>query len=209
MKKIIQGAVLPFTLFASVILMLGCDVTPQNAAENQPVDTEVEGSSKNSSQDAEPSTASNNVELKSGNYFYIARDVADMQLKAGEYLGKIQDTQNNLQQAIDTKDHQQLQTAATALQQELKSLDSALTGLDLKSQEIDQIRQNILNVSQQALASPFLNGQMDFSKVDFQKIEQQMGSIQTEMLKLATMLIPNSDSDSDSAEKTNSDSSSS
>ncbi len=204
MKKIIQSAVLPFTLFSSVILMLGCDVTPQNKAENSQVDTEVTTPST-PTPDAESSTASSNVELKSGNYFYIARDVADMQLKAGEYLGKIQDTQSNLQQAIDAKDHQQLQAAATALQQELKGLDSALTGLDLKSQEIDQVRQNILNVSQQALASPFLNGQMDFSKVDFQKIEQQMGSIQSEMLKLATMLIPNSDS----AEKSNSDSSSS
>ena len=194
MKKLIQGAILPFTLFSSVLFMLGCDNTPQNTSEKESVNSEIAVPTKSTPENVEHTTANNNVELRSGNYFYIARDVADMQLKAGEYLGKIQDTQSNLQQAIDTKDHQQLQTAASTLQQELKGLDSALTGLDLKSQEIDQIRQNILSVNQQALASPFLNGQMDFSKVDFQKIEQQMGSIQSEMLKLASMLIPKSDS---------------
>ena len=205
MKKIIQGAILPFTLFSSMVFMLGCDITPQNAAEKESVDSEIVVPAKTTSENVEQTSANTNVELKNGNYFYIARDVADMQLKAGEYLGKIQDTQSNLQQAIDAKDHQQLQTAATILQQQLKGLDSALKGLDLKSQEIDQIRQNILSVNQQALASPFLNGQMDFSKVDFEKIEQQMGSIQSEMLKLATMLIPQSDS----AEKSSADSSSS
>lgn len=205
MKKIIQGAILPFTLFSSMVFMLGCDITPQNAAEKESVDSEIVVPAKTTSENVEQTSAKTNVELKNGNYFYIARDVADMQLKAGEYLGKIQDTQSNLQQAINAKDHQQLQTAATTLQQQLKGLDSALKGLDLKSQEIDQIRQNILSVNQQALASPFLNGQMDFSKVDFQKIEQQMGSIQSEMLKLATMLIPQSDS----AEKSSADSSSS
>lgn len=205
MKKLIQGAILPFTLFSSMVFMLGCDVTPQNAAEKESVDSEVVVPAKTASENVEQTPANTNGELKNGNYFYIARDVADMQLKAGEYLGKIQDTQSNLQQAIDAKDHQQLQTAATTLQQELKGLDSALKGLELKSQEIDQIRQNILSVNQQALASPFLNGQMDFSKVDFKKIEQQMGSIQSEMLKLATMLIPKSDF----AENSNTDASSS
>lgn len=205
MKKLIQGAILPFTLFSSMVFMLGCDVTPQNAAEKESVDSEVVVPAKIASENVEQTPANTNGELKNGNYFYIARDVADMQLKAGEYLGKIQDTQSNLQQAIDAKDHQQLQTAATTLQQELKGLDSALKGLELKSQEIDQIRQNILSVNQQALASPFLNGQMDFSKVDFKKIEQQMGSIQSEMLKLATMLIPKSDF----AENSNTDASSS
>lgn len=204
MKKFIQAAILPFTLVSSVLLMLGCDNQPQNTADNPPVESEAAAPSQTPNQDTATNTASSEVELKSGNYFYIARDVADMQLKAGEYLGKIQDTQNNLQQAIEAKDHQQLQAAATALQQELKGLDSALTGLDLKTQEIDQVRQNILSVSQQALASPFLNGQMDLSKIDFQKIEQQMGAIQSEMLKLATMLVPKSDS----AENSSTDSSS-
>ena len=49
--------------------------------------------------------------------------------------------------------------------------------------------QNLLAANQQVLASPFLNGQVDLSKVDFKKLEQQMGSIQAEMLKLAGMIL--------------------
>ena len=46
-----------------------------------------------------------------------------------------------------------------------------------------------MTANQQVLASPFLNGQVDLSKVDFKKLEQQMGNIQTEMLKLAAMIL--------------------
>jgi hypothetical protein len=31
---------------------------------------------------------------------------------------------------------------------------------------------------------------VDFSQVDFKKMQQQMGTIQSEMLKLAAMMIP-------------------
>jgi hypothetical protein len=31
---------------------------------------------------------------------------------------------------------------------------------------------------------------VDFSQVDFKKMQQQMGTIQSEMLKLASMMIP-------------------
>jgi len=43
-----------------------------------------------------------------------------------------------------------------------------------------------------------MNGEVDFSQVNLQKIEQQLGSVQSEMLKLAAMLIPTSNSESDS-----------
>ena len=62
--------------------------------------------------------------------------------------------------------------------------------MNLKSQEIDSIRQNILHANQQVLATPLLNGNIDLNQLDFKKIEQQMGSIQTEMIKLAGMMIP-------------------
>ena len=42
------------------------------------------------------------------------------------------------------------------------------------------------------------NGDMDISKVDFKKIEQQMNNIQKDMLKLAAMMIPTSGSDKQS-----------
>ena len=50
---------------------------------------------------------------------YIVRDVADMQLKAGDTVTQLQETQNDLQTAIEQHDQQQLQHAATALQQQL------------------------------------------------------------------------------------------
>ena len=94
-----------------------------------------------------------------------------------------------MQTAVDAQDPQQLQIAASQLQQQLQSFNHTLSSLDLKTQEIDTIRQNLLAANQQVLASPFLNGQVDLSKVDFKKLEQQMGNIQAEMLKLAGMIL--------------------
>ena len=121
---------------------------------------------------------------------YIVRDVADMQLKAGEYVTQLQETQSDLQSAIEQHYQQQLQHAATALQQQLTGFNNALNGLNLKTQEINDIREKLLSANQQVLASPFLNGQVDFSQVDFKKMQQQLGTIQSEMLKLASMMIP-------------------
>ena len=121
--------------------------------------------------------------------FYIVRDVADLQLKAGQYVEQLNQTKSELQTAVDAQDPQQLQIAATQLQQQLQGFNQTLSSLDLKTQEIDTIRQNLLTANQQVLASPFLNGQVDLSKVDFKKLEQQMGNIQTEMLKLAGMIL--------------------
>ena len=70
-----------------------------------------------------------------------------------------------------------------------------MSSLNLKSQEIDSIRNNILEANQQALASPLLNGEIDFNQVDFNKVQVQMKTIQTEMLKLADMLMQSSDKD--------------
>ena len=59
-----------------------------------------------------------------------------------------------------------------------------------------------MSANQQVLASPLLNGQVDFSQVDLKKIESQMVSVQAEMLKLAGMLIQNSDKDASSEAET-------
>ena len=120
---------------------------------------------------------------------YIVRDVADSQLKAGQYIEQLNQTKSELQTALDAQNPQQLQILATQLQQQLQGFNQTLSSLDLKTQEIDTIRQNLLTANQQVLASPFLNGQVDLSKVDFKKLEQQMGNIQTEMLKLAAMIL--------------------
>ena len=73
-----------------------------------------------------------------------------------------------------------------------------LGNLNLKSQEIDQIRDNIMTANQQVLASPLLNGQVDFSQVNLKKIESQMVNVQSEMVKLAGLLIQNPDQESES-----------
>ena len=183
MKKLLQNLVLPFALFSSGILLIGCE----QATEPNQQDIQTETSEQNQSANTQ---SPEKAELKSGNMLYIVRDVADMQLKAGEYVTQLQETQSDLQAAIEQHDQQQLQEAATALQQQLTGFNNALNGLNLKTREINDIREKLLSANQQVLASPFLNGQVDFSQVDFKKIQQQMGTIQSEMLKLASMMIP-------------------
>ena len=183
MKKLVQNLVLPFALFSSGILLIGCE----QATEPNQQDIQTETSEQNQSANTQ---SPEKAELKSGNMLYIVRDVADMQLKAGEYVTQLQETQNDLQTAIEQHDQQQLQEAATALQQQLTGFNNALNGLNLKTHEINDIREKLLSANQQVLASPFLNGQVDFSQVDFKKMQQQMGTIQSEMLKLAAMMIP-------------------
>ncbi|WP_347456709.1 hypothetical protein ABEF79_14885 [Acinetobacter sp. ANC 7454] len=187
-KQILQNSIIPFALFAGAIALLGCEQesAPASHAE-KPVQQET--AEQVERQDTtEVRTPS--VNLKSGNMFYIVRDVADLQLKAGDYVQQLKQTQTELETAIDSKDTAQLQTAATQLQQQLKGFNQTLSSLNLKSQEVDQVRSNIMSANHQALASPFLNGQVDLSKVDFKKLEQQMSNVQLEMLKLAAMMIP-------------------
>ena len=184
MKKFIQKAVLPFAILSTGILLSGCE----QASEPQSDDIQTTQSADVALNQPTATTAT--ADLKSGNMFYMVRDVADMQLKAGDYVAQLKQTQNELQTAINDKDQQQLQATAKTLQQQLTGFNQALTSLNLKSQEIDSIRQNILHANQQVLATPFLNGNIDLNQVDFKKIEQQMGSIQTEMIKLAGLMIP-------------------
>ena len=184
MKKFIPKAVLPFAILSTGILLSGCE----QASEPQSDDIQTTQSAAVALN--QPTETTDTADLKSGNMFYMVRDIADMQLKAGDYVAQLKQTQNELQTAINDKDQQQLQATAKTLQQQLTGFNQALTSLNLKSQEIDSIRQNILHANQQVLATPFLNGNIDLNQVDFKKIEQQMGSIQTEMIKLAGLMIP-------------------
>lgn len=190
MSKILANAVLPFALFSSGILLMGCE---------QAVETPTEQADTTTS-DLEPASqqqgSATPTELKSGNMFYMVRDVADLQLKAGSYVEQLKQTQSELQTAVEAKDTQQLQSTATQLQQQLSSFNQVLGNLNLKSQEIDQIRDNIMTANQQVLASPLLNGQVDFSQVNLKKIESQMVNVQSEMVKLAGLLIQNPDQES-------------
>ena len=189
MKKFIQNVVSPFVMFSAGILLIGCEqANSPDSTENQT--SQSSEVSKQVSESATDSAETSKAELKSGNMFYIVRDVADMQLKAGDYVEQLKQTQTDLETAINDKDQQQLQSTAKTLKQQLTGFNQALTGLNLKSQEIDSIRQNIMQANQQVLATPLLNGDVDLTQVDFKKIEKQMGSIQMEMIKLAGMMIP-------------------
>jgi hypothetical protein len=193
MKKLLQGAALPFIIFTSGILLLGCNQAAEQSRQQQ--ETQQTESTQASDPALEQKTEVINKssdDLKSGNLFYIARDVADVQLKTGDYIEKLQQTQSDLQQAVQSKDHVVLQQTVKDLSRELQGFNTALISLDLKSQEIDGLRQQVLQSNQQLLNSSLLNGDLDISKVDFNKIEQQMNNIQMDMLKLASMMIPNS-----------------
>ncbi|MCO8073842.1 hypothetical protein NI470_09465 [Acinetobacter lwoffii] len=191
MSKILANAVLPFALFSSGILLMGCEQAVEAPAEQADTTTsDLEPASQQQSSAAQ-------TELKSGNMFYMVRDVADLQLKAGSYVEQLKQTQTELQTAVEAKDTQQLQSTATQLQQQLSSFNQVLGNLNLKSQEIDQIRDNIMTANQQVLASPLLNGQVDFSQVNLKKIESQMVNVQSEMVKLAGLLIQNPDQEAE------------
>lgn len=191
MKKFLQGALLPFSIFAAGMTLLGCDQATQHDPE-QPEQTAVEQPQE--SDQAAANHAAPKTELKSGNMFYIIRDVADLQLKAGDYVEQLQRTKTELQTAVDLQDHEKLQQTAAQLHKQLKGFNQALNSMNIKTQEISDIRQNILSANEQVLASPFLNGSVDLSKMDLKKIEQQMVSVQSEMVKLAGMLIQSSGS---------------
>ena len=199
MKNFLQAKLLPVSALTAILFLSACDASSNKTEEAETNDQAAVTQTEKQSGDADnqESESSNQADLKSGNFFYIARDVADVQLKAGDYIAQLQQSQENLQQALDTKDIQQLESTVTALKSQLTGFNQALDQLNLKSSEIDNIRQNIQTANEQALKSPLLNGQVDFSLVDFNKIEQQLGSVQSEMLKLAAMLIPKSGSLSD------------
>ncbi|MFW2175897.1 hypothetical protein ACG95N_20580 [Acinetobacter guillouiae] len=198
MKKLLQGAVLPFVIFISGMLLLGCNQAAEQSRQQddaQAIETAQMSENTSDSNNNNQSTAKNTEDLKQGNMFYIARDVANVQLKTGDYVEKLQQTQSNLQQAIQSQNQAELQQSVKTLTRELQGFNTALISLDLKSQEIDGIRQQVLQANKQVLNSALLNGDLDISKVDFKKIEQQMNTIQLDMLKLAGMMIPGSNTE--------------
>ena len=195
MKKIVQGALLPFVIFTSGLLLLGCEPSPeQSSSQNSTAEVSVDQGRSNNANLAENEQTQSS--LKSGNMFYIARDVADVQLKTGDYVEKVTQAQADLQNAIESKDQIALQETVKNLSQQLQAFNTALISLDLKTQEIDNIRQHVLKTNKELLNSALLNGNIDVSKINIKQFEQQVGTIQTEMLKLAGMLIPTGQSDS-------------
>ncbi|MFE8306148.1 hypothetical protein V4C87_19555, partial [Acinetobacter baumannii] len=135
MKKLLQGAVLPFIIFTSGILLLGCNQAAEQSHQQQDTQQTESTQASDSALEQKSEVPHKSAEdLKSGNLFYIARDVADVQLKTGDYIEKLQQTQSDLQQAIQSKDHVVLQQTVKDLSRELQGFNTALISLDLKSQ---------------------------------------------------------------------------
>lgn len=165
---------------------MGCE-----QAVEAPVEQEETSASNDLEPGKQPESTTAQTGLKSGNMFYMVRDVADLQFKAGSYVEQLKQTQSELQSAVEAKDPQQLQATASQLQQQLTRFNSVLSELELKSQEIDQVRDHIMRANQQVLASPLLNGEVNFNPADLKKIETQILGVQAEMVKLASLLIQN------------------
>ncbi len=60
----------------------------------------------------------------------------------------------------------------TTLKAQLEGLNQALLGLDIRSQEVENIRQSLLQANQQALSMPLLNGKLE--QINFDQIEKQL-----------------------------------
>ncbi|EPQ2995407.1 hypothetical protein NRQ84_004093 [Acinetobacter baumannii] len=199
MKIVLQGAFFPFVIFASGMLLLGCDQAQDHAKEQESVQTNDQISEQADDSQQEITATQNKTELKNGNVFYIVRDAANLQLKAGDYIEKLKDTQLDVEQAIQDKDQHELKTTVTTLKAQLEGLNQALLGLDIRSQEVENIRQSLLQANQQALSMPLLNGKLE--QINFDQIEKQLNTIQMDMVKLAAMIMAGdekSDSKTDS-----------
>lgn len=199
MKKVLQSAFFPFVIFASGMLLLGCDQAQDHAKEQESVQTNDQISEQADDSQQEITATQNKTELKNGNVFYIVRDAANLQLKAGDYIEKLKDTQLDVEQAIQDKDQHELKTTVTTLKAQLEGLNQALLGLDIRSQEVENIRQSLLQANQQALSMPLLNGKLE--QINFDQIEKQLNTIQMDMVKLAAMIMAGdekSDSKTDS-----------
>ncbi|MCH7315672.1 hypothetical protein [Acinetobacter sp. ANC 3882] len=184
-------AILSASAFATALTLTGCDQTPQDNEQAEQT-TELEQSTTASEdQQADTTTVQETQNLSRGNMLNIARDIAKLQIETDDYVTLLKQSQTNLEQAIQDKNVQTLQSTTTALSQELNGLHDALLSLNLKSTEVDQIRQSLLAANQQLLNMPLLHGQTDLSKIDFAKIEKQFNTIQMDMVKLATLVLGN------------------
>ncbi|RLZ07395.1 hypothetical protein EAH57_12580 [Acinetobacter sp. 2JN-4] len=192
MKNLAIKAIFSATVLVTTFAFVGCDQVPQ---ENQQVAEPNTEFKPNISDDANTTTPQDIQKLSSGNLFNIVRDVAQLQLKTDDYTALLKSSQNQLEQALQEKNTQQLQNTTADLKQNLHALHDTLQTLHLKSHEVDQIRQRLLNANQQLLKMPLLHGQLDISQLDIEKIEQQFNRIQMDMLKLATLVLGKADTE--------------
>lgn len=192
MENLSLKALLSASTLTAVLMLTGCDQAPQENEQAEQTTVFEQTSTTTSENEESATTATQDTQsLSRGNMLNIARDIAKLQIETDDYVTLLKQSQSNLEQAIQDKNVQSLQKTTAALNQELNGLHDALLALNLKSTEVDQIRQSLLSANQQLLNMPLLHGQTDLSKIDFAKIEKQFNTIQMDMVKLATLVLGN------------------
>jgi len=197
MDKFSIKALLSSMTLLSAFALTGCDQAPQEDHTN--IQSEQATEQNMSDEIIQSSSAQDTQNLSKGNMLNIARDIAKLQLETDDYIALLKQSQNSLEQAIQNKNVQQLKATSGDLNQELHGLHDTLLSLNLKSDEIDQIRQNLLVANQQLLNMPLLHGQFDLAKINFEQIEKQLNTIQMDMVKLASLVLKSTNSTQNSA----------
>ena len=179
---------------AAAFTLTGCDQVPHDHQQvEQESEFEQPATIANQDNSTEMIKAQDTQNLSRGNMLNIALDIAKLQLETDDYVALLKQSQSSLGQAIRDQNVQQLQNTTGELKQELYGLHDTLLSLNLKSDEVDQIRQSLLTANQQLLSMPLLHGQLDIAQLDFAKIEKQFNAIQMDMVKLATLVLGNKD----------------
>ncbi|GAB00216.1 hypothetical protein V6760_11095 [Acinetobacter venetianus] len=197
MDKFSIKALLSSMTLLSAFALTGCDQAPQEDHTN--IQSEQATEQNMSDEIIQSSSAQDTQNLSKGNMLNIARDIAKLQLETDDYIALLKQSQNSLEQAIQNKNVQQLKATSGDLNQELHGLHDTLLSLNLKSNEIDQIRQNLLVANQQLLNMPLLHGQFDLAKINFEQIEKQLNTIQMDMVKLASLVLKSTNNTQNSA----------
>lgn len=197
MDKFSIKALLSSMTLLSAFALTGCDQAPQEDHTN--IQSEQATEQNISDESIQSSSVQDTQNLSKGNMLNIARDIAKLQLETDDYIALLKQSQNSLEQAIQNKNVQQLKATSGDLNQELHGLHDTLLSLNLKSNEIDQIRQNLLVANQQLLNMPLLHGQFDLAKINFEQIEKQLNTIQMDMVKLASLVLKSTNNTQNSA----------
>lgn len=182
-------------LYSSAIFLAGCEQASDldSSEKNQ---TEV----REQSDDVLASASSAESKTPQSNWFYVIRDIADLQLKVGEDIQKLQQTQTQLENALAQRDTDTLQQTVETFKTQLTTFNNGLHELKLKSPEIENLRQKLIATNQQILDSDVLQHQLNLKKEDIVALQKQLSNLHTDILKLAAMLLnPSSEKSSTSS----------
>lgn len=177
LRTLFYQAVLPFLLFSGALLIMGCH-PPSSEQETEELSSTLEQAKMQSS-----------VTPVAGNVFYIMHDVAELQLKVGDPLRDFMQQRDTLAQALHTQDVTTLNAERIALAEHIQQLQQDLTALELKSQEVHAVRQQLLHTLADVGQTPWLNSTTPITTQDLDALQQQFKQLQTTMLSLAEMAL--------------------